>query len=73
MQQHDAPEFLPIEYELPREDSRRDHWRRRNRSQQQVSRVLMSKGVTLIAPHCVAITLWRGAGKSRVVALHHDA
>jgi hypothetical protein len=26
----------------------------------------MSKGVTLIAPHCVAITLWRGAGKSRV-------
>jgi hypothetical protein len=49
-QQQDAPEFLPIEYELPREDSRRDHWRRRNRSQQQVSRVLMSKGITLIAP-----------------------
>jgi hypothetical protein len=28
--------FLSIECELPREDSRRDHWHRRNRSQQQV-------------------------------------
>jgi hypothetical protein len=38
--------FLSIECEVPREDSRRDHWHRRNRSQQQV---IVGRDSTLLA------------------------